>query len=460
MAAETLSCPYCNSSVTLLRPAGAGQRLRCPRCHEFFPYRGGQGIQPRDHTPLADAAETTDVFEKRSRNRSSRPWSNRAVALAIVSVMLVMAAIGFTFAWFTTETRRQRDRSGEISEAASSRVVSVAPAKLRALGFLPDGTDAIAAIHVAELMSRPETAAILQLMRADRTNFGIERLEQVTGLRLEDLDHVVVGLKMQEADLPHLYLVVQTRFPYDQRAIREKLDAKRRITAGDKFVYRIALEQMQPGGVLWCADDWTLVFGLQQKDLADLPTKPISGVNRFSPQIQKYFAPGTYPETKLIPLPGQGPILDKGTQLWVVGASTRWDDILGFLQLFGLADADRRALGQVRAFCGQVRCFGNVAIKSQDGNANALVDARMEAQCADARTASEFEKYLGSKGVDAKHFETMARQQPQAASLLRECAQFFHRERNGDQVFVSLKVTIPSIRQALGHGALGGRTVE
>src|SRR5205823_13732488 len=41
MAAETLSCPYCNATITLLRPAGSGQRLRCPRCHELMPSRAG-----------------------------------------------------------------------------------------------------------------------------------------------------------------------------------------------------------------------------------------------------------------------------------------------------------------------------------------------------------------------------------------------------------------------------------
>src|SRR5690349_8896319 len=133
MAAETLSCPYCNSSVTLVRPAGAGQRLRCPRCHELFPYRGGQDVPAADHAQPLDPAEMIDVLDDRLRRRRSRPLSNRAVALVIVSIMLVMAAIGFTFAWFTTGTRRQRDRAVETLEAASSGTVSVAPAQLAGL---------------------------------------------------------------------------------------------------------------------------------------------------------------------------------------------------------------------------------------------------------------------------------------------------------------------------------------
>src|SRR5438445_8779246 len=117
MAAETLSCPYCNSSVTLVRPAGAGQRLRCPRCHELFPYRGGHGIQAGDDAQLLDPADM-EPFGEGSGNQPSRSWSNRAVAFVIVGIMLVMATIGFTFAWFTTESRRQRDRVGETSETS------------------------------------------------------------------------------------------------------------------------------------------------------------------------------------------------------------------------------------------------------------------------------------------------------------------------------------------------------
>jgi hypothetical protein len=368
------------------------------------------------------------------------------VGLVIVSIMLVMAAIGFAFAWFTTESRRQRDRLGETSAAASSQVVSIAPAKLAALGYLPRDTDAVAGIHIAELMNQPGTAAILQLMRSDRMNFGIHRLEQLTGLRLEDLDHVVIGLKMEEADLPHIYVIVKTRFPYDEEEIRERLKAKRPVKVAEKLVYRIALEQIQATIALWCADERTLVFALHQKDLAGLPAKPIPGADRFSPQIGKYLAPAPY-QAKLSTLPGQGPIMENGTEVWVVGASGKWDDTLAFLRLVGLEEADRRVLSQVRAFRGQVRCGGNV-------------DVRIEVKCADADGASEFDKYLGNKGLDAQHLETMAQQQPQAAALLRECAQSLHPEQNGVEVFVHVQATKRSIRQALGHGAIEGRTVE
>src|SRR5207247_2243454 len=98
--------------------------------------------------------------------------------------------------------------------------------------------DALAGTHVAELMAQPETASILRLLRADRANIGIYRLEELTGLRLEDLDHVVLGLKMQEAGLP--VLAVRTQQPYDEQRVRAALKAKpTNKKVGDKMLDRI-----------------------------------------------------------------------------------------------------------------------------------------------------------------------------------------------------------------------------
>src|SRR5205823_9810536 len=107
MATETLSCPYCNSSVTIVRAAGRGQRLRCPRCHELFPYRGGEG---QDYGQRGDSGPREPVYGEDDENPYPRRWSNRSVALIILSVMGTMAALGFALAWFTTENRRLRDR--------------------------------------------------------------------------------------------------------------------------------------------------------------------------------------------------------------------------------------------------------------------------------------------------------------------------------------------------------------
>jgi hypothetical protein len=281
-------------------------------------------------------------------------------------------------------------------------------------------------------MDQPATAAVLKLMRADRTNFAIARLEQLTGLKLEDVDHIVIGLKMEEADLPHLYVVVRTRSPYDEEKVREKLKAKRVNGLSGKRVYRITLEQTQPGGALWCAGDRTLVFALQPKDLAELPAKPSSGVDRFAPELQKHLT---------------SPYLAVGTRAWIVGASSRWDEILGLLQLVGLPEADWQGLSQVRAFVGQIH-FGPG------------FEAFLLAECADAAGALKFANYLAAKGLDSRHLGALAQQRPQAAAFFGELARSLRREPHGNHVILSLGATIESVRQALDTGSVQGRAVE
>ena len=69
MAAETLSCPYCNSSLTVLLPIAAGQRLRCPRCHELFPLRAGEERTQGEH--FAQPLDPENALPEGSETRIS-----------------------------------------------------------------------------------------------------------------------------------------------------------------------------------------------------------------------------------------------------------------------------------------------------------------------------------------------------------------------------------------------------
>jgi hypothetical protein len=422
MAAETLSCPYCNSSVTVLRAEGSGQRLRCPRCHELIPYPGAlEGALPPDYSAASNSG-----FESPSR----RPWSNGAVALIILSSMATMALIGFAFAWFTTEMRRQRDHSTDPAAQSSSEVVSVAPSRLAGLGYLPAGTDAIAAIHVAELMDRPEIASLLQRIRGDGANFGINRLEQMTGLTLEELDHVVLGLKIEDDILGRIFLIVHTRRPYDTMKVRTALNAGRPVKFPNKTVYHIRPEQTELGGTLWCASARTLVFALQPKDLDSLPEEPITGIDRFPMQIQWLLS-----------------TMEEGTQTWVVGSASDWDAVLTLLQWFGLTSGDRQTLAQVRAFRGGLRCDKEIL-------------GQIEIVCNDEAGAEAADKNLAARGLDAGYLHKMAEEQPRTAALLGELAQSLVRERNGERVHANAKISLESVRQFLSRRSAGARAVN
>jgi hypothetical protein len=352
------------------------------------------------------------------------------VALVILGIMVAMAALGLTYALYTKELRRQRDHLGALSAETPPQNIVQKPEKLAALGYLPAETDAIAGIHVAGLMAQPSMQPVLQLLRSNRAEFGIARLEQLTGLKLEDLDHVVLGLKQQEDVIPQIILIVRTRRPYDPDVIRAKLKAKRAIELQGKRVYRFTPEQWQLVAALWCADERTLVFGLHPNDLIDLPTAPIAGVERFPEQLRKY-------------LTG----LDLGPQAWLVSAPSQWEKLLGLLHLLGLGEADRRIFRQVRALCCQMKCWDKV-----------VGDVTFE--CIDRAGAKAFDNYLDSKGLDPSHLRSMAAKEPRAAALLQELADSLVRTQPGENVRVQFAVSTASIRQALARAAGLERAVE
>jgi hypothetical protein len=433
MTPETLACPYCNTTVRLVRPGGAGQRLRCPRCHELFPYpAGGDGDQEPSYAPSFNTAEPESVDGESVENLSPKRWSNRAVALVIVGIMLAMAAIGFTFAWFTTDFRRQRDQLGTLSDAIMPGIASVAPAQLAALGYLPAGTDAIAGIHVAELLAQPEMEDILRLLRSDRAGLGIARLEQATGLKLEDLDHVVLGLSTQDGN-SQIVLIARTRRRYDANRIRAKLHAKRPKNLPGKTLYPIAPDQWQLGGILWCPDSLTLVYGLQTSDLIELPDTPIAGVERFSEPIRRYLTEAD---------------MGKGTQAWAVSAFSQWGPFLGLLQTFlGLRDADRQPFSQVRAFCSRLHCGSGVK-------------GKFECTCSNDEGARDFENYLINKGLGVPQLRGLAAKAPRAAALLEEIANSLVRRRDGDRLFVQFSVRTATIERAFARALNWDRAVE
>ena len=431
MAAETLSCPYCNSTVRVVRPGGTGQRLQCPRCHEMFLYRAGSDGAPDQYEvrPL-DTIEQAAAGSEHLEHPPAKRWSNRSVGLVILSIMVAMAALGLAYALYTKEVRRQRDHLGALSAETSPQNIVQKPENLAALGYLPAETDAIAGIHVAALMAQPSMQPVLQLLRSNRAEFGIARLEQLTGLKLEDLDEVVLSLKMQEDVIPQIILIARTRRPYDPEAVRAKLKAKRAIELQGKRVYRFTPEQLQLVGALWCADERTLVFGLHPNDLIDLPTAPIVDVERFPEQIRKYL-------TRLGP----------GSQAWVVGAPSQWEKLLGLLHLLGLGEADRRIFSQVRAFCCVMSCWDKVG-------------GDFTIQCIDRAGAEAFDKYLDSKGLDPSHLRSMAAKEPRAAALLQELADSLVRTHPGENVRMQFSISTVSIRQALARAAGLERAVK
>src|SRR6266511_3402703 len=149
-----LTCPYCNAVVPLTGSVTAGQTLTCPRCEERFKALGDVKIAPS--IPLLSPAPLAPA----------RRLSNRALALTVVGVMLLMAAGTTIFALLTEKERRENDkglkhsrtwkRPPQLELEEPEPVSPVAPRDLDALQLLPGDLDVLAGVHVALVLQEKE----------------------------------------------------------------------------------------------------------------------------------------------------------------------------------------------------------------------------------------------------------------------------------------------------------------
>jgi DNA-directed RNA polymerase subunit RPC12/RpoP len=262
MSVEPFACPYCNSYVTVPADAAPGQRVACPRCGEAFPYR------PRTEAAAAaspGAALATASSAAEVRTAPPRR-ANRLVAGIVLGGMAVMAAVGLVLALKTMPERRSRDRKELI-------------------GYLPGDVDVVALLQVTKTMETPTGRDFLRQFGLGPGGGGAINLEKWTGLRAEDMDLIVLGLRVKSENvLPRLTLAVETRQPYDVEAIRKALDAKRPIERNDKTLHPFTIGAFP--AEFWCPTETILIIGLGPRDLDDVPLTPQPSASHLSPALQ------------------------------------------------------------------------------------------------------------------------------------------------------------------------------
>jgi hypothetical protein len=383
MIPESLSCPYCNTTLRLTSPAGQGQRIRCPRCHELIQGNGEEGITASDYRPTIDlfrAGHPPGDFN--GIPPGPRAWSNRQVARAVLGVMFAMAALGLAFAWATREFRRQNDHLDSAAEQLLPPVVPVAPAELEALAYLPDDLQVIAGIHVAELMDNPGGRLLLPNFQIPALHIHMKNLQETIGLRLEDIDHVVLGLQVNPNDFPHPFLVVQTRQVYSRDRLRVALQsAKPAGSKEQKLFYTFSPREGLKGFRFscWCVSERTFIITLDSpRDMAGLSATPNRRRDRIAPALQELFRNQ----------------LGVGTQVWLAGHSHDWKslidppDFLGVsLSLFPkLPLHEREALETAQTFGAWLQFDGRIR-------------GTLKVDCGSPEAAAAFNDYLATKQV-------------------------------------------------------------
>ncbi len=272
MTTEQFSCPYCNALIP--RPASIGP-VTCPRCGEAYRWQdrlaaaaNGQAgvVIPPPASPsaapmrwplqlagLSAALVAISLVLKVALPDSGtaqrgfpfmvilsgmglvaslwlwflrKPRSNVVLALFVLGNMACVALMIIPPAVMWTAFRRGNDPQ-PISippPPAPVEMTPVAPATLAALGYLPDDCNLVAAIYIADLAADPIVGkALLAPAKNGEASpwlidLAVGRVEKLTGMKTEAVDHVVIGTRI-DAGLPQLMIVVRTSKPYDPTVV-------------------------------------------------------------------------------------------------------------------------------------------------------------------------------------------------------------------------------------------------
>jgi hypothetical protein len=360
MAVASPTCPYCNALVDT--SAGPGQRVVCPRCGEAFTLRADAIRTTPAPAPSGVQAEAPPAPAAPPRP----PGRNRMVGGIVLSVMLLMAAVGLTFALVTQSLRRAHDTGLPRKSRAPEDDLAV-------LGYLPKGTNVVVGLNWAKLNEDPAGRAFLaRKVRVGPAEVPLSELPAWVGLDSDNVRLIVAGLVVDRGALPQFVLLVRTRDHIDPGEHRLRLRNPQRMTSGGR-----EMTQFEPPGLpnglsafVVYPDDQTLAVSVFASNLEGVPGQPAQGFDNLNGDLAELLRHTVDPS---------GPV-------WLAGASDDWSRTAAGVLLGRLPPPAREALGGVRKF--------GVWVRAGDPAADAPVNLHAELRCRDEAAARDAGTWL------------------------------------------------------------------
>jgi hypothetical protein len=276
-----------------------------------------------------------------------RRWSNRAVAAGVLGLMGLMATGGLILALMTVSQRRANDTGikhkarrapspAALQPEAEPPARVVAPHKLEAIGYLPRDTGLIVGIHVADLLALPAGSQLLrQPFVFGKSQVKLASFADWTGLRLEDLDHLVLGLRMDQSLPPWFFVVARSRAPFDPESLRGRLHGERVANAANKGIFRYSAPAKVPL-VMYCPDDRNAVVSLAAEYLESIPEQPVGDLAQLPEELQKLLRTRSEPASPLWVAGHVDNWLKSPARLFLESAKKEYVDRLTAIQTFGI----------------------------------------------------------------------------------------------------------------------------
>jgi hypothetical protein len=325
------TCPFCNAPLANVAPTAAGGRTLCPRCGEPLP--GALIAQLGDAPPEGRPAVPDDGVA------APAPPGKSKTLFAILAVMVVMAGLGSVYIWQTQQYRRNNDfRTQKKNEPT---LQSAPAAEAPVLGLLPARCNVIANLHVAELLKEPTTRRLFDVETTAGQSSPISmlagKLQQWTGLKLGDIEHIALGGEIS-TQLPQLVILVQTRQPYLPGKVTAALAPATPIKHRQKLLVRFPIPPAGEG-LLWCHSERILALVLcpvaaQLDDLDAIPPQPRPGVEGFAAPLRSALT-NRLPSTSVA---------------WIAGHFEEPPPLSDLLKLAGIKNAAFDLLSQTKTF--------------------------------------------------------------------------------------------------------------
>jgi hypothetical protein len=342
MPAEMMTCPHCHSGVSTAEIPAANDAWTCPHCGQIVPPQARQ-----------DSTGNFDRILAREFLRNPPRRSRRFVAGIVVGVMALMALLALVVGLSTVSSRRAHD--------------------LRPLGYLPEGTNVVGAVHVAKLMDEPTGRDFLAQFRLGPEGVDFEQFERWIGLPRDVLADLAFGLRVDERSVPRLTLVAQTLRSYTAADYVKSLQEPQPLERNQKKLYQFSIPEKGIRPVVWLAGERTFVFGLSPEDLDDVPLTPRSGVAHLPVPLQRF----------------PGDLSAPRAQVWLIGHANHWEQTELWPRLASWLGEDQAVVNGV-----QTLGFWLTFDKS--------ITVSAAAHCRDAAAAQSLDDYLRHHQVDEK----------------------------------------------------------
>jgi hypothetical protein len=281
------------------------------------------------------------------------PPKNRPGAVRLTIVLAGITAMVVTIGLLRVHIRVSSDPNAAEETFVPSIVRSVRPAELSGLGYLPEDTNVIAAANIGRLMETPEGREFL--MGNGGQLWNSQRLQEWTGIGLNEIDHVIVGLKVDNNLLPRVLIIIETIRPFSATGVKAALRAGK---------------WPDPDACLFPSDH-ALILGLTKKDLERVSIKRSEGINHLPLSVQKALK-------ERIP---------RGAEAWAAGHADNWLQTPALAFFAGLPKENREVLQKIQTFAAGIRF-----------EKTATMDAALE--CVNDSAAKALEQLLHQQKLD------------------------------------------------------------